>query len=141
MRKLPVAMVVTALLLAGCSAGSAPIAALHAAQSGRDALPAGKAESLGVIPESTHFAAEKDGYVFYLGRRAGGTDSCIVIGAVNDETGWVAACSTAVSDSAEVVTAQIRDVRATLVTDGFDPKDRLAGGWEQIHENILVSRP
>jgi hypothetical protein len=128
-----------ALLLAGCSAGNTPIAALHAAQSKRDILPAGKAESLGIVPESTHFAAEKYGYAFYLGRRAGGTDSCIVIGSLTDETSWVAACSTAVSDSAEVVTAQIRDVRATLVTDGFDPKNRLAGGWQQIHENILVT--
>src|SRR3954465_15578889 len=75
MRKFPVAIVTAALLLAGCHAGSTPIAALQAAQSKRDALPAGKAESLGIVPESTHFAAEKYGYAFYLGRRAGGTDS------------------------------------------------------------------
>ncbi|NKX56827.1 hypothetical protein [Arthrobacter mobilis] len=132
-------------LLTGCTGGDGGgnIAALEAPRTGKDALPAGK-EYLGVVPDSTRLAGEKGGYVFYLARRAddpSGTEACAVIGRTGDGTGWSAGCSTALSAAAESVTLESGGVKAAVVTDGYDPQEKLDAGWEQLGNNLLVLVP
>jgi hypothetical protein len=37
--------------------------------------------------------------------------------------------------------AEVRGVKATAVTDGYDPKEKLAAGWDQLNDNVLVLVP
>ncbi|NKX56316.1 hypothetical protein [Arthrobacter mobilis] len=142
MRSISAVLVLAAALLTGCT-GSATISALEAPRTGQDTLPAG-AEGIGVAPESARLAGEKDGYAFYLARREddpSGTSVCVVIGHAEDEDGWGAGCSTAVSPADEAVLHEFRGIKAIAVTDGYDPQEKVAAGWEQLGGNLLVLMP
>lgn len=136
MRKfLCLATVAVCLTVTSCSSGPT-VAVLGTDQTDHDVIPG---YITGVAPESIRFAAERGDYAFYLARPEDwvrDAEACVVIVHKRDETGWVAACSN-VSPAVPMV-GQTRGISASVIPDNYDPSERIAEGWEQVHENLLV---
>lgn len=141
MRKLLGAVVLAAVCLtvASCSGGPT-VTALDAEQTEQDVLPAHIMEAA-VDPDSTRFAAERESYAFYLARPLNAvhdTEACVVIVHNQDETGWMAACSNV--SPAVLMVGQIGGLSASVIPDNYDASERIADGWERVHENLLVKQ-
>lgn len=129
------ASVVLCLAVTSCSSGPT-VTALDADQTDQDVIPG---YITGVDPESTRFAAEREDYEFYLARPEGWlqeAEACVVIVHKQDESSWAAACSN-VSPTVPMV-GQTQGISASVIPDDYDVSERIAEGWEQVHENLLV---
>ena len=115
------------------------MAALSQPSTGQDRLP----DYIdGVYPGSARLAAVQDGYTFYFAKPAegeeAGTGVCVVVDNSADESGWLTACSSGPAHEGVLVGGAIRGIEAEVVADGYDASSKVASGWRQLHENLLV---
>jgi hypothetical protein len=131
-----VAMVVSGLLLGGCSGTS---------YTGFKALEreATEADSPPKVPNLDQFELEKvllvseaNGKKYYLGQGKQGRPSCLIVEAANPSFSH-SACSDSLQD--EMLRMSGPDQKsAVLVSDGYDTKELESNGLTKIHPNILV---
>lgn len=80
--------------------------------------------------------------MFYFAKPTEGEDTrtgvCVVIHKSADETGWLAACSSRPAHDGVLVGGAFRGNTAEVVADGYDASGKLASGWRQLHESLLV---
>jgi hypothetical protein len=131
------------LLVAGCGGPKSSVSALAAPPAAGDKLPAHVELPPEADPDSTRLLAERDDLAFYTARIAP-AGYCMVIVNQKIDSNWVSGCGGSPprqftpGDPSPIEVSGAGGVRAKLAMDGYDPREDLAAGWEQLHPNLLV---
>ncbi|MDJ0315825.1 hypothetical protein [Arthrobacter antibioticus] len=134
-----VASAISGLLLSGCS--SEPVFnALERPATSSDTLPAELSFAPDLDIEKVLLVAEENGKQYYLGRDAASQTLCVAIYPSKKPGQSIAACSTGIPRSGELLNTTGPDQKSTmLVSDGYDTSKIEDSGWKKIHENILTT--
>lgn len=131
-----VAMVVSGLLLSGCTGTSnTGFKALEREATETDTPPTGlKLEQFEL--EKVLLVAEANGKKYYLGQGKQGRPSCLIVEAAEPYFSH-SGCSDSIQG--EMLRISGPDQKsAVLVSDGYDTKELESSGLTKIHPNILV---
>ncbi|MBD8042366.1 hypothetical protein H9638_00925 [Arthrobacter sp. Sa2BUA2] len=124
------------LLLGGCSAPPPPFAIFESEAGEQDTLPSWVRLEAG--GDEVRYLASAGTARYYVSRSS--TDHCLVTVFEDRDQSWSAGCSGGLA-SGLVVSSTAPGAGAALVVDGYAGRNDIAAeGWEQLHENLLVSR-
>ena len=122
--------------LSGCSAPPPPFAIFETETGEQDILPSWV--RLDVGGDEVRYLASNATARYYVSRSS--TDHCLVTVFEDRDESWSAGCSGGLG-SGLVVESTAPGRRAALVVDGYaDRNDIAVEGWQQLHENVLISQ-
>ena len=125
-----------AAALGGCSAPPPPFAIFETEAGEQDVLPSWV--RLDVGGDEVRYLTSHGSARYYVSRSS--TDHCLVTVFEDRDENWSAGCSGGLGNGM-VVGGTAPGAATALVVDGYaDRNDIAAEGWQQLHENFLISQ-